>query len=164
MLTQGTQRLAGQVVESSSPRVQLPHELLAHLGAPETPDVIGNAGDRLGPRLGAKEIPNVVRQLYQMLRAAHGARGGPLCSAIRPVASPMLCSARLASPSICGFSRRASSAIRSSISCTKSCRSFAFFAIFLSARRNCWDGSNHAGRQFCGRLPLPPSDNNPHLT
>src|SRR5882724_12619739 len=72
MLTEGTQRLARQLIESDSPRVHLRHELLAHLGAPETPDVIGDAGDRLMPWLGAKEIPNIVRHMYQMLCAAHG--------------------------------------------------------------------------------------------
>src|SRR5229473_365746 len=112
MLAQGTQRLAGQIIEADSTRVQLPDQFLAHLGAPETPDMIGNTGDRLGPRLGAKEIPDVVRHLHQMLGVAHGACAGPLCSAIRPGASLMFCSVRLGSPLLCGSCRCASSAIR----------------------------------------------------
>jgi len=74
VLAQGTQSLARQLIESGSfRRVQLPDEFPAHPGAPETSDVIGNAGDGFVPRLGAKEIPDVVRHLHQMLCAAHGA-------------------------------------------------------------------------------------------
>src|SRR5712671_4100699 len=72
MFAQRTQRLPRQLIEPHSPRVQLSHEFPAHLGAPETPDVIGDAGDRVLPRLGAKEIADIVRHMYQMLCAAHG--------------------------------------------------------------------------------------------
>src|SRR6266404_3000354 len=72
MFAQRTQRLPRQLIESHSPRVQLLHEFPAHLGAPETPDVIGDAGDRVLPRLGTKEIADIVRHMYQMLCAAHG--------------------------------------------------------------------------------------------
>ena len=71
MITKGTQRLTRQVVEPNDPGFELPHEFLAHLGTPETPDVIGDAGNRFLPRLGPKEIPNVVRHLYQVLCTAH---------------------------------------------------------------------------------------------
>src|ERR1700676_4974021 len=77
MLAQGTQRLAWQLIESYSPRVQLRHEFLPHLGTPETPDVIGDTADRLLPRLSAKEISDIVRHVYQMLCAAHGCRPLP---------------------------------------------------------------------------------------
>src|SRR5258708_35401476 len=73
----GTQRLARQLIEPHSAGVEFHHELLAHLGAPETPDVIGDAGDGVLPRLGAEEIANIVRHIYQMLCAAHGLPPSP---------------------------------------------------------------------------------------
>src|SRR5258706_8151821 len=115
MLTQGTQSLARQLIESGSPRIQLPDEFPAHVGTPETSHVIGNAGDRFVPGLGAKEIPDIVRHLYQVLCVAHGETGpggGPPPWVIRPCASPRFWSARLGSSLICGSCRYASSAIR----------------------------------------------------
>src|ERR1700722_2110189 len=78
VIAQGTQGLARQLIESGSfRRVQLPDELPAHPRAPEASDVIGDAGDGILPRLGAEEIPDIVRHLHQMLCTAHGLLSRP---------------------------------------------------------------------------------------
>src|SRR5258708_23895436 len=88
VFAEGTQRLARQLIEPHSARVEFHHELLAHLGAPETPDVIGDAGDGVLPRLGAAAITNIVRHIYQMLCAAHCLPPSPEHPPLRPRLPP----------------------------------------------------------------------------